>query len=130
MKLGGIFVQSIHGCWVVNDPPNDRSCHVFAGRRKPQALSAETTARQLTSETTDKAPQREHLEEWRRAAMRVTRAWNSWLAADRHDRPVRYQAFVSALAEEERAAARVELMAESAGMGRRATAIVPDAADH
>jgi len=47
-------------------------------------------------------------DEWQRAAQRVRRAWNAWLAADGHQRRVWYGAFVQALAEEERAAAEVE----------------------
>ena len=45
---------------------------------------------------------------WRRSAQRVTRAWNEWLAADRSDRPDIYRCYLTALAEEERAAAEVE----------------------
>jgi hypothetical protein len=89
---------------------------VLARRRKPQATGAETRVPELTREATDKTPQRQHLEEWRRSAKRVTRAWNSWPAADRHDRRARYQAFVSALTEEERAAAQATC---SAREGRR-----------
>jgi predicted dinucleotide-binding enzyme len=50
------------------------------------------------------------LQEWRRSAQRVTRAWNSWLAAESRDRDVRYRSFVAALGDEERAAAEVEQM--------------------
>jgi len=45
---------------------------------------------------------------WRRCAQRVTRAWNEWLAADIRQQPERYRRYLSALAEEERAAAEVE----------------------
>lgn len=63
---------------------------------------------------TDETPLRQTqlLQEWRRAAQRVTRAWNSWLAADSRDRNVRYRAFVAALGDEERAAAEVERLVE------------------
>jgi hypothetical protein len=47
---------------------------------------------------------------WRRCAQRVTRAWNEWLAADSRQRPARYRCYLSALAEEEQAAAEVERM--------------------
>jgi hypothetical protein len=52
------------------------------------------------------ARQSAQLHQWRQSARRVTRAWNSWLAADRCDRDARYHAFVSALADEEQAAAK------------------------
>jgi hypothetical protein len=42
---------------------------------------------------------------WRCAAQKATRAWNEWLAADGHER---YLCYVSALAEEEQAAAAIE----------------------
>jgi hypothetical protein len=54
--------------------------------------------------------QTDQLQDWRRSAQRVTRAWNAWLAADGRDRGVRYRAFVAALGDEERAAAEVERM--------------------
>jgi hypothetical protein len=41
---------------------------------------------------------------WRRAARRVTRAWNEWLAADGGERAERYRRYIVALVEEERAA--------------------------
>jgi hypothetical protein len=52
------------------------------------------------------------LQDWRRSAQRVTRAWNAWLAAASRDADVRYRAFVAALADEERAAAEVERVIE------------------
>ena len=54
--------------------------------------------------------QTRQMQEWRRSAQRVTRAWNAWLAAEGRDRGVRYHAFAAALADEERAAAEVERM--------------------
>ena len=50
----------------------------------------------------------QQLEDWRRSARRVTRAWRAWLDADRGDHGVYYRAYVSALAAEERAAAELE----------------------
>jgi hypothetical protein len=41
---------------------------------------------------------------WRRAARRVTRAWNEWLAADDGERADRYRRYIFALVEEEHAA--------------------------
>ena len=45
---------------------------------------------------------------WRRSAQRVTRAWNEWLAGGSRERPELYRRYISALAEEERAAAAIE----------------------
>lgn len=50
----------------------------------------------------------QQLQEWRRAAQRVTRAWNAWLAADSRDRAIRYRVFVAALADEETTALELE----------------------
>ncbi len=57
-------------------------------------------------------PETHPIEEWRRSAQRVTRAWNAWLAADRDDRDSCYRAVVVALAEEERAALEMERMTQ------------------
>ena len=46
--------------------------------------------------------------EWRRCAQKVTRAWSEWLAADRGVRAELWLCYLSALAEEERAAAALE----------------------
>jgi hypothetical protein len=46
---------------------------------------------------------------WRRSAQKVTRTWNEWLAADGRERNASYTRHISALAEEERAAAEIEL---------------------
>ena len=64
-------------------------------------------------ETTLRQTQQQ-LQEWRRSAQRVTRAWNAWLAAESRDRAIRYRVFVAALADEEKAAAEVERMVELA----------------
>jgi hypothetical protein len=104
--------------------------NVFGRRRKTQALGAQTRAPEPTSGTIDKASQGDGLEEWRRSAQRVTRAWNSWLAADRHERRARYQAFVSALAEEEQAAASIELTIEPSDIAASTGPTVPDVATH
>jgi hypothetical protein len=47
-------------------------------------------------------------ETWRRCAQKVTRTWNEWLAAHGRDRAELYRRYISALAEEERAAAEVQ----------------------
>jgi predicted TIM-barrel fold metal-dependent hydrolase len=65
--------------------------------------------------------QTQQLQDWRRSAQRVTRAWNAWLAAERRDRAIRYRAFVAALADEERAAAEVERIVDLAD-GRQCVA--------
>jgi hypothetical protein len=47
---------------------------------------------------------------WRLSAQKVTRTWNEWLAADGRQRAASYTRHLSALTEEERAAAEIELM--------------------
>jgi hypothetical protein len=69
--------------------------------------------------------QTHQLQDWRRSAQRVTRAWNAWLAADSSDRAIRYRVFVAALADEERAAAEVARMVDLADAGRSVTATDP-----
>lgn len=68
-------------------------------------------------------PQTHPIEEWRRSAQRVTRAWNAWLAADRHDRDSCYRAVVAALAEEERAALEMERVTQQHEDGKCARLI-------
>lgn len=46
---------------------------------------------------------------WRRSEQRVLRTWHAWQAAAAGDKPERYSAYLRALADEERAAAAVEL---------------------
>jgi hypothetical protein len=48
---------------------------------------------------------------WRRSEQRVLRTWHAWQAAAAPDKPERYGAYLRALADEERAAASVELAA-------------------
>jgi hypothetical protein len=74
-------------------------------------------------ETTVRQSQR--LEDWRRSAQRVRRAWNAWLAADGQDCAVRYGVFVAALADEETAAAEVERMVDLADAGQSVTTTDP-----
>ena len=76
-----------------------------------------------SSQVTNQAapPHAPQLLTWREAARKVTRSWNAWLAAERHDRALCYRAFVAALAEEELAAAEVERMFALSQAGRRVT---------
>ena len=69
--------------------------------------------------------QTQRLQDWRRSAQRVTRAWNAWLAAETRDRAIRYRVLVAALADEERAAAEVERMVGLADAEARVTATDP-----
>ena len=69
--------------------------------------------------------QTQQLQDWRRSAQRVTRAWNAWLAAESRDRAIRYRVFVAALADEERAAAEVERMVDLADAGQCVTTTDP-----
>ena len=62
--------------------------------------------------------QTQQLQDWRRSAQRVTRAWNAWLAAETRDRPIRYRVFVAALADEETAAAEIERMVDLGDAGQ------------
>jgi hypothetical protein len=54
---------------------------------------------------------------WRLSVQKVTRTWNEWLAADGRQRAASYSSYISALTEEERAAAQIELVAK---LGARA----------
>ena len=68
-------------------------------------------------ESTHETAHQTQLRDWRRSAQRVTCAWNAWLAAEGGDRGVRYRTSVSALADEERAAAEVERMIQRSDAG-------------
>jgi hypothetical protein len=46
---------------------------------------------------------------WRRSEQRVLRTWHAWQAAAARDKPERYRAYLQALADEERAAASIEM---------------------
>ena len=50
---------------------------------------------------------------WRRSEQRVLRTWHAWQAAAARDKPECYRAYLRALADEERAAASVELATRS-----------------
>ena len=76
------------------------------GRRRKTASGAAHPSDPLGDEGPGRRSQ-QHTE-WRRCAQKVTRAWNEWLAADRGVRAERWLCYLSALAEEERAAAELE----------------------
>ena len=46
--------------------------------------------------------------DWRSAAKRVTRAWETWLASEDAERDWAHEMYLDALAREEQAAARLE----------------------
>ena len=52
---------------------------------------------------------------WRRSAQKVTRTWKEWLAAEGVEGDSLYRRYVSALAEEEQAAAELQHMNVDAG---------------
>jgi hypothetical protein len=64
-------------------------------------------------------------EAWRRSAQKVTRAWNEWLAASRRERAEFYGRYLSALAEEERAAIDLQRAVLGANLDTRAIASSP-----
>jgi hypothetical protein len=66
---------------------------------------------------------------WRRSAQKVTRTWNEWLAADGRERAASYNGYISALAEEERAAAEIELIVKLGGEAKDASVCTGPAAD-
>jgi hypothetical protein len=49
------------------------------------------------------------LQRWRGSEQRVLRTWHAWQAATARDKPERFRAYLTALADEEGAAASVEL---------------------
>ena len=75
--------------------------------RRSRRLDARERAGGVES-SNEAQPQTQHVEDWRRSAQKVTRAWNAWLAAEARERSIRYRAYVAALADEELAAARLE----------------------
>jgi hypothetical protein len=100
---------------------------MFLSRRRKnqrvQAPSGEDAHESVHPPPQDPA-EREHtrlLQCWRRSEQRVLRTWHAWQAAAAGDKPERYRAYLRALADEERAAASVEMatrvLAEDAGTG-------------
>jgi hypothetical protein len=84
--------------------------HVFSRPRKRRSAAGDASTSQPIGEETSRTvqPHSEPLQDWRRSAQRVRRAWNSWLVAEQADRRDRYLAYVSALADEELRAAEVQ----------------------
>jgi hypothetical protein len=87
---------------------------MFCGSRQPRLNRSSGRDSDRSDRAADETVRRAAHETWRGSAQRVTRAWNAWLAADRPERGGRYRADEEALAEEERAAARVERMLQFA----------------
>jgi len=87
---------------------------VFGRRKKARGQAdaiVDAPPREPAPKPTDPAD-REHarlLQCWRRSEQRVLRTWHAWQAAAARDKPERYRAYLRALADEERAAALVEL---------------------
>jgi hypothetical protein len=91
---------------------------VFGRRKKePDHRSAPPQdAREHEPDPPEDAAARERallLQCWRRSEQRVLRTWHAWQAAAARDKPERYRAYLTALADEERAAA---LLAEQPGV--------------
>jgi hypothetical protein len=79
--------------------------------RRVQASSGED-AHESSYEPPQDSAERERtrvLQCWRRSEQRVLRTWHAWQAAAARDKPERYRAYLGALADEERAAASVEM---------------------
>jgi hypothetical protein len=91
---------------------------MFSRRRTRQPVRGDASGSDSITSATPRTLQRQsqELQEWRSSARRVARAWNSWLAADRHDRDARYHTFVSALDDEEQAAAEARAALQSTDM--------------
>jgi hypothetical protein len=62
---------------------------------------------------------------WRCSVQNVTRAWNEWLAGGSRERPELFRRYISALAEEERAAAAIEQTVNVGANAQRPTTCLP-----
>jgi hypothetical protein len=83
----------------------------FRLRRHKTARNPSRVADDRDAGTNDATPRHtQQLVEWRRSAQLVTRAWNTWLAAEDRDSDARYRTFMAALATEARAATELERM--------------------
>ena len=97
--------------------------------RRVQASSGEDVHESAPEPQDHAEPAQDHAERertrvlqcWRRSEQRVLRTWHAWQAAAARDKPERYRAYLRALADEERAAASVEMatrvLADDAGPG-------------
>lgn len=81
---------------------------MFFGSNKRQGPAAERIAAR-SGEPSRELEQRKakRLHAWRESAQAVRRAWRAWLAAEGHQREVRYGAYLAAVEDEQRAAANV-----------------------
>lgn len=85
------------------------------GRRKKGELGQagpSVDAPACPAEAPEDSAERERarlLQGWRSSEQRVLRTWHAWQAAAARDKPERYRAYLTALSDEERAAASVEL---------------------
>jgi hypothetical protein len=102
------------------DPPTGVG-RVFRRGKKPESVPVEVSVSEPAASVPDASGEpaqnaahyQTKLQDWRRSAEGVTGAWNAWLAAERHELSVCYQAWVLALAEEERAAVELERIADT-----------------
>ncbi|MGZ4167020.1 MAG: hypothetical protein ACXVUX_13255 [Solirubrobacteraceae bacterium] len=77
------------------------------GKAEPVAAAA-VPDRELPQDPAERERAR-LLQCWRGSEQRVLRTWHAWQAAPARDKPERYRAYLTALADEERAARSVEL---------------------
>jgi hypothetical protein len=89
----------------------------FSRRRKGQQVHAPSEGDEHGCGHEPPPDRTEHertrlLQCWRRSEQRVLRTWHAWQAAAARDKPERYSAYLQALADEERAAASVQMAAE------------------
>ena len=80
---------------------------VFRSRKRQKPTGGVS---QLSAVAADEGGERQarQWQTWRRSTQKVTRAWNEWLAANSRESAELYRRYISALAEEERAAAAIE----------------------
>jgi hypothetical protein len=81
---------------------------MFPRRRAPGVAESNAVDASERMNQAAARQQQTQLQNWRRSAQRVTRAWNAVLAADGGERSARYRDYVSALAEEQREAEEVQ----------------------
>jgi hypothetical protein len=94
----------------------------FSRRRKDQPVhaSSEEGALERGHEPQPDPAERERarlLQCWRRSEQRVLRTWHAWQAAAARDKPERYRAYLQALADEERAAASIQMATRTGAEG-------------
>jgi hypothetical protein len=94
----------------------------FSRRRKDQRAHAtsEGGALECGHEPPPDPAERERthlLQCWRHSEQRVLRTWHAWQAAGARDKPERYRAYLQALADEERAAASIQMATRAGAEG-------------